>query len=336
MIQPSLFGSDIEAIRLQALESYDKILIGFSGGKDSLATLLQIIDACWILGIDPAAKVELWHHCVDGDPNVESPLFDWPCTVPYCKAIAAELGLPLYLSWREGGFLREMNRKESATAPVVYERPGGQRITGGLGPPNTRGLFPQVSADLSVRWCSAYLKIMVASSAIASDPRFDHARILFCTGERWEESTARSKYKNLEYHRSHTKSRLVHHYRPVLEWPEQDVWKIIERKGLLPHPCYYLGYGRASCETCIFSGAEEWATLAAIHPDRFQQLAAMEKRTGKTIHRKLSIVEQAAKGTPLASTLYWQEQALVRFDAPIRPAVWELPSGAYRKGNGPS
>lgn len=90
--------------------------------------------------------------------------FDWPCTDAYCTALAQAFGIPLYRSWREGGFVREMGRSGSATAPVAFETAGGREImVGGREPPGTRGLFPQVSADLSVRWCSAYLKIVVAS-----------------------------------------------------------------------------------------------------------------------------------------------------------------------------
>lgn len=43
------------------LDSYDKIIIYFSGGKDSLACLLTLFD----LSVDPS-KIELWHHEVDG------------------------------------------------------------------------------------------------------------------------------------------------------------------------------------------------------------------------------------------------------------------------------
>jgi 3'-phosphoadenosine 5'-phosphosulfate sulfotransferase (PAPS reductase)/FAD synthetase len=43
------------------LRSYDHILVSCSGGKDSLACLLHLIDE----GADPA-RIELHHHDVDG------------------------------------------------------------------------------------------------------------------------------------------------------------------------------------------------------------------------------------------------------------------------------
>ena len=39
------------------INSYDHYIIAFSGGKDSLACLLHLLE----LGVD-RSKVELWHH----------------------------------------------------------------------------------------------------------------------------------------------------------------------------------------------------------------------------------------------------------------------------------
>ncbi len=145
--------------------AYDRYIVAFSGGKDSLACVLYLLD----IGIHKN-NIELWHHDVDGGPG--SPRFmDWPVTRSYCQRIADALQLPIYFSWREGGFMREMMRDQQATAQTTFEYPAvylGDRVSiklrrsvGGKGKPGTRLKFPQVSADLSVRWCSAYLKIDV-------------------------------------------------------------------------------------------------------------------------------------------------------------------------------
>jgi hypothetical protein len=80
------------------LLSYDHILVGFSGGKDSLACVLHLLD----LGVPPD-RIELWHHDIDGAGQA---YMDWGCTPAYCRAVAAALGLRILFSWREGGFLR--------------------------------------------------------------------------------------------------------------------------------------------------------------------------------------------------------------------------------------
>lgn len=144
---PSAFN----VIEKPDLASYDHILIAFSGGKDSLACVLHLLEE----GADPA-KIELWHHDIDGHEGGPR-LMDWPCTPSYCEAVAKALGLPIFFSWRRGGFLGEMMRQNAPTAAVTFQSPDGEFTTGGKSKDlGTRLRFPQVAADLQTRWCSAY------------------------------------------------------------------------------------------------------------------------------------------------------------------------------------
>lgn len=116
--------------------SYDYYIIAFSGGKDSLACLLHLLD----LGV-PKEKIELWHHLIDGREG--STLMDWPVTESYCEAIAKAFSLPIYFSWKEGGFEREMLRENARTAPTRFQAPDEANednlIECGVG--GTRGKF---------------------------------------------------------------------------------------------------------------------------------------------------------------------------------------------------
>ena len=94
------------------LDNYDFIVVAFSGGKDSQAALLYLLEE----GVDPS-RIELWHHCVDGKDN-DSSLMDWPVTEDYCRKFARAFGLPIYFSWKVGGFLGEMLRQDEFTKPV--------------------------------------------------------------------------------------------------------------------------------------------------------------------------------------------------------------------------
>ncbi len=327
-----------QVLSLAEFLTYDRILIGFSGGKDSLACLLYML----ALGV-PRDRIELHHHEVDGREG--STLMDWPCTPAYCRAVAKAFELPLYFSWKVGGFEGEMGRKDAPTGPTRFEVPSGAVVmTGGRSKKkSTRGLFPQVSADLSVRWCSAYLKIMIMDALIRNQARFLDKRTLVITGERGEESTARSKYAMFEPHRADNREgrrpRHVDHYRPVLRWVEREVWAIIERHRVNPHPCYRLGFGRCSCAACIFGSKHQWASLRAANPAQFHGVARKEAATGKTIQRKLSVVQLADQGTPyvmndadvraaLATT--WNEPVI------LPPGAWKLPRGAYGDSTGPT
>lgn len=101
---------------LQPLEEYDAVIVAFSGGKDSLACLLVLLD---LLG-ELRPRLELWHHLVDGElGSGDEHLFDWPVTTAYCRAVATAYDVPLYLSWREGGFRAEMLRDNSSTGAMV-------------------------------------------------------------------------------------------------------------------------------------------------------------------------------------------------------------------------
>lgn len=316
--------------------SYDRVVVAFSGGKDSLACLLVLLDA----GV-PLSKIELWHHDVDGREG--STLMDWSCTRDYCRAVAAAFNVPIYFSWKVGGFEGEMARDNQPTAQIAYETPEGLRYTGGKGKPGIRGLFPQVSADLSVRWCSAYLKIDVGAAALRGQVRFNGSRTLFVTGERAEESSARAKYKTLEPHRSDLrngrKGRHVDQWRPVHGWSEAEVWAIIERFRINAHPAYRLGWGRVSCAACIFGNADQWASLNEVNPSQVAEVAKLEAASGKTIKRKLSVVQTLAKGTPYVMHEHDKRAALDPiFDEPIimSPGTWTLPAGAFGDLCGPT
>ena len=56
---------------------------------------------------------------------------DWPVTESYCEAFAKAFGIRLFMSWREGGFEREMLRDLSATAPVHWLSADGQLVARG-------------------------------------------------------------------------------------------------------------------------------------------------------------------------------------------------------------
>ncbi|EGS0194350.1 phosphohydrolase, partial [Salmonella enterica] len=73
------------------LSLYDHIIVCLSGGKDSIAAYLRLVD----MGVDKS-KVEFWHHDVDGQEG--SSLMDWAFMRDYCRQLGEELGIPMYFS----------------------------------------------------------------------------------------------------------------------------------------------------------------------------------------------------------------------------------------------
>ncbi len=319
------------------LGSYDHILVAFSGGKDSVACLLHLLEA----GADPK-RIELHHHDVDGG----TPFMDWPVTPDYCRKIAEALAVPIYFSYKDGGFLREMSRNGDPTAPIVFETPDGEFQTGGRGPAGTRGKFPQVSPDLSVRWCSAYLKIDVMAASIRNQPRFVGKRTLVVTGERAQESASRARYSAFEPHRTDLREgrnpRHVDHWRPVHHWREEAVWEIMRRWGIVPHVAYQLGWGRLSCLSCIFGNPNQWASVREFFPEHFQRVSEKERESGATIQRKRTVGELADRGVPYAAGVGRADLLQLAMShvwhGPIQLPTddWTMPPGAFAESTGPT
>lgn len=325
---------------LLPLEQYDLAIVSFSGGKDSLACTLDLLDRGF-----PAQKIELWHQHVDGEPGTNG-LMDWPCTESYVRACGKALNLPVRFQWKDGGFEGEMMRENAPTKGVFFEDGDGkvQYLPPSTKSKNTtRLLFPQQSADLSVRWCSAYVKIDVARRAINNDPRFKNAKILFITGERRQESSARAKYNEVEPGKGSNKNRRVDQWRSIIDREENQVWDIIRKYRINPHPAYFLGFGRVSCMTCIFADKDQWATIRQIAPNRIDAIAQRENKFGKTIKKGLDVIQQANQGTPFIPP---DQQHIVKLalskEYPAGQIIvpehqeWKLPAGAFRRCGGPS
>lgn len=322
------------------LHSYDKYIVSFSGGKDSTATVLYLLE-----NNIPRHKIELWHQDIDGRDNT---FFDWEVTPDYCRQFAKAFGISIYFQWKEGGFKREMLRNNTRTAPIHFEHSDGTiGIIGGTkGKPGTRMRFPQVAADLSVRWCSSYLKIDVCSTAIRNQERFKGIRTLILSGERGEESPQRAKYPIFEPDRADLREGLkyqrhVDRHRPIRDWLEAQVWEIIEKYRIRVHPCYYMGWGRCSCKFCIFGNANQFASASYLSPEQAVEIIDYEDRFKCTIKRKCGLRELIKSGK-IYKTMTKELMELAtsyQYNLPIiipQNESWIIPVGAYCETCGPT
>ena len=344
------------------MTEYQKVIVAFSGGKDSLACVLHLLEQG-----TPKEKIELWHHDVDGFGET---FMDWECTREYCRAVADHLSIPIFFSHLHGGFIGAMTKKDSRKQATLFEVPGNtvkfnnstgdyesipnlQTAGGTIGKPGTRMMFPMITSDLSKRWCSSELKIDVMGIAINNQSRFNHSNTLVVTGERAEESAHRSRYLELEPHRSDRRNgklkRLVNHSRPILRWTTEDVWALIQRWGITAHPAYHLGWGRVSCKFCIFGSDDQFASASLISPEITERIAGYETLFGKTIKAvtkmvkgqkvliQRSIWDVIKNGTPYQMDGEWVAQALSKkWYTEIKMKEWLLPKGAYGESCGPT
>src|SRR4051794_14349051 len=117
---PQLASCRPDTRALLPVDQYDLCIVSFSGGKDSLAMLLDLLEH----GVR-RERVQLWHQAVDGQPGVDEPFADWPCTVAFVRAVGEALGVRVLVQYRVGGFLAELLKDQSMTLPVRFERQDG-------------------------------------------------------------------------------------------------------------------------------------------------------------------------------------------------------------------
>ena len=423
---------------LLPLEEYNCIIVLFSGGKDSAAAYFKLLE----LGV-PKEKIELWHHNIDGGHLTRR--MDWPCTQNYVQSFAKAEGVYLRVSERVNGFWGEVYRV-GASYPIEYEGDDGEihtcplsakqieserlraQILTEMSPEESQQLkqfgcrlkFPAKSGDLSRRWCSAYLKIDVASAVLRNleslgsvlrlpakgsiaqsrycspvlkrqvgeatlrdlsrlgelgrrgklpaksgchqgrwcsgklkaevqsgvmanlEQTRSGVRILIVSGERRGESASRSKYNEMELHRCNAtarKNRLVHAWRPVIDHSERDVWEIIKRHGVVPHPCYACGWNRCSCMMCIFSRPTLWAGIRELFPDEYEAFRQDEIRLGFTLDTKVDL--DTFVGDAPSCVYHGDTKALLQLvTGEFSPGdiyctgEWKYPAGAFHGAEG--
>ena len=350
---------------LLPLEMYDLVIVLISGGKDSIACYYKLLE----LGV-PKSKIEFWHHDVDG--GHPSRTMDWRCTANYIRSFAEAEQIPLRVSWRKNGFFGELYRIGASElieyvdpeTGEIYQCPPSKKymecqklkvaaiseMENKLAEFGYRMKFPMKSGDLSRRWCSAYLKIMVADTVLRNmnsvaanltKTRMD-IKLLIVSGERRGESVGRSKYNEIEIHRTNAVSkhhRTVHQWRPVIDYSEKDIWEVLKRHKVNPHPCYRAGWNRCSCAMCIFSTPRLFAGIRELYPKEYALLCQDEKVLGFTLDNHCDLETYIGSAD---SCVYHGDkeaiQSLLTGEFPVESVYvngkWKYPAGAFHGAAG--
>ncbi len=350
---------------LLPLEMYDLVIVLISGGKDSIVCYYKLLE----LGV-PKSKIEFWHHDIDG--GHPSRTMDWRCTANYIRSFAEAEQIPLRVSWRKNGFFGELYRIGASElieyvdpeTGEIYQCPPSKKymecqklkvaaiseMENKLAEFGYRMKFPMKSGDLSRRWCSAYLKIMVADTVLRNmnsvaanltKTRMD-IKLLIVSGERRGESVGRSKYNEIEIHRTNAVSkhhRTVHQWRPVIDYSEKDIWEVLKRHKVNPHPCYRAGWNRCSCAMCIFSTPQLFAGIRELYPKEYALLCQDEKVLGFTLDNHCDLETYIGSAD---SCVYHGDkeaiQSLLTGEFPVESVYvkdkWKYPVGAFHGAAG--
>ena len=206
-----------------------------------------------------------------------------------------------------------------------------------------RGKFPAKGGTHQGRWCSGNLKAAVQDSVTSNlDKTRQNVKVLVVSGERRGESAGRSKYNEMEIHRTNAEAkahRTVHQWRPVIDYSEKDVWEVLKRHRVNPHPCYRCGWNRCSCAMCIFSTPTLFAGIKELYPEDYALLRQDEQILGFTLDNKCDL--DSFVGDARSCVYHGDARALhclltgeYTVDDVFVSGKWLYPAGAFHGAEG--
>lgn len=238
------------------LRQFDKIFISVSGGKDSQAMLFLMRD----LAEKQGAKDRLI--AMYADTGME-----WHNAESHVRTICAAADIPLQVVYPIRPMLEKFaHRIELAKKGLINQN-----------------AFPSSTC----RYCTSEQKV----APMDNFTRRFSGTLLKVTGERWQESKARSTYpefvklkklwtENVANQNAQHRYRHVYGWRPMLGFQTKDIFSMIENSGVPRHVCYDMGCERLGCAGCIFSGDRQTKIEMRENPKIFEAIDKLETDSG--------------------------------------------------------
>lgn len=219
-----------------------------SGGKDSQAMLIKLLD------VIPARQLVVVHASL-GD-------IEWPGALELARGQAKSAGVPFIVA-RASKTLFEMVERRFENRPEVPSWPSA-----------------------STRQCTSDLKRGPIQREVRRYAKANGFKtIVNCLGLRAQESPGRAKRQ--VFRKNETDSNQVltwYEWLPIHGMLTDEVYNSIRESGQQPHYAYALGNERLSCVFCIMASRNDLRNGGQHHPELLEQYAALEARTGYTMH----------------------------------------------------
>lgn len=224
-------------------------VVNHSGGKDSQAMLIRLLETI------PARQIVVVHASLGS--------VEWPGALELAKKQARDAGCDFIVA-RATKTLFEMVERRFANRPDTPSWPSAAN-----------------------RQCTSDLKRGPIRREVRRYAKAHGFNIVVnCMGFRAQESPARAKRdifaKNLN---ASTASREWFDWLPIHTLTTAEVFETISNAGQKPHHAYALGNERLSCVFCIMGSRNDLANGAKHNPALFAEYAALEKKTGYTMHQ---------------------------------------------------
>ena len=146
----------------------------------------------------------------------------------------------------------------------------------------------------------------------------------------------------MEVHRTNAAAksrRIVHQWRPVIDYSEKDVWEVLKRHKVNPHPCYRAGWNRCSCAMCIFSTPTLFAGIRELYPEDYRMLRQDENVLGFTLDNDCDL--DTFIGNAGSCVYHGDKEAIhslvtgeFSVDSVYVQGEWKYPAGAFHGAEG--
>ncbi|MEB5946482.1 phosphoadenosine phosphosulfate reductase family protein [Klebsiella pneumoniae] len=143
------------------------------------------------------------------------------------------------------------------------------------------GKFPM----LRDRFCTDELKIQIAFDS-AMRPMLDDGDVVVqWSGVRADESSKRAGYER--FSADQRDPEFLYNFLPIHRWTAADVFALHKHFGISPNPLYTQGASRVGCMNCVLCNKEEIAETAARWPEHIQKHKEWELKvrlTSRWVH----------------------------------------------------
>lgn len=219
-----------------------------SGGKDSQAMLIRLMK------IIPKSQLLVVHASLG---EVE-----WPGALELAQEQAEEAGLPFIVA-KARKTMFEMVERRFENRPEVPSWPSA-----------------------STRQCTSDLKRGPIQREVRRYAKISGFNVIVnCLGLRAQESPGRAKRQQFRKNETDSNSVLTwYEWLPIHYLKTDEVFSTISEAGQTPHYAYELGNERLSCVFCIMASRNDLKNGAMHNPELLEKYAALEARTGYTMH----------------------------------------------------
>ena len=251
-----------------------KNIITFSGGKDSLATII------WAKNNLPDFEVVF---CDTG--------WEHPATYNHIKQIEEWIGKEfVVLKHKEypRGFIDLCIKKKRVPSQ------GARFCTEKL------KVEPMIDYILSQKFDTQVIQGVRADESLSRSmmkQKDDYFRFYFEPKKNDKNGNpVFDKYRKKDIE-AHCNEFSVDVFRPILKWNAQQVFEYIFEAGLKANPLYYEGFSRVGCFHCIMARHDEIKIIFEKYPETIAEIKNIEKEVGRSFFSPGYIPDWACSGT---------------------------------------